>query len=144
MACILIIGGTNFVTTIRLRHFNAGRDRRIAQCVAGHMQVSDLFVAAEWGWPDYLPYLHKRATINLINEFARFQEPQGTLTSARAAIAKTKEEDNGRVYMEAPRSYAGTHLQWLKETTGLTIGDLSGFGGTPAFVCDDVTIDVVN
>jgi hypothetical protein len=143
MACMLIIAATNFVTTVRPRHFDPGRDRRTAQCVAGHMQPLDLFVAAEWGWPDYLPYLHKRATINLINEFARFQDTRGTLTSAREAIGKTH-SDGGAVYLEDPRSYAGTHLQWLKETTGLAREDLSDFGGTPAFVCEDITIDVIN
>lgn len=141
--CIVVIAATNFMTTIRPRHFDAGRDRRIAQCVAGHMGPADLFVAAEWGWPDYLLYLHKRASINLINEFARFQDTQGTLASARESIAKTH-NDGGRVYMENPRSHSGAHLQWLKETTGLVTTDLSGFGGTPSFACDDVTIDVVN
>jgi hypothetical protein len=142
-ACIVVIAATNFVTTIRPRHFDPGRDRRIAQCVAGHMRPADLFVAAEWGWPDYLPYLHKRATLNLINEFARFQDTQGTLSNARESIAKTH-SDGGRVYIENPRSYGGTHLQWLKETTGLTATELSGLGGTPSFVCDDVAIDVIS
>src|ERR1051326_949843 len=86
MGCLLVIAGTNFITTIRPRHFDLGRDRRMAESVAEHMRSRDLFLAAEWGWPDYLPYVHGLATINVINEFARLQTREGTLASVREAI----------------------------------------------------------
>jgi hypothetical protein len=143
IACLLIIAGTNFITTIRPRHFDRGRDRRIAECVAGHMRSLDLFLAAEWGWPDYLPYVHERAAINIINEFARFQNRERTLASVREAISETRKE-SGSVYMADPRSHASTHLQWLEGATGMTLKDLSGLGGTPSFVCYGLTINQIN
>jgi 2OG-Fe(II) oxygenase superfamily len=143
MGCLLIIAGTNFITTIRPRHFDRGQDRRIAECVAGHMRSLDLFVAAEWGWADYLPYVHGRAAINIINEFARFQNRERTLDGVHAAINETHRE-SGNVYMADPRSHADTHLQWLEETTGMTFKDLSGLGGTASFMCYGVTINQID
>jgi len=143
MACLLTIAGTNFITTVRPRHFDPGRDRRIAECVAGHMRSPDLLVAAEWGWPDYLPYVHKRAALNVINEFARFQNRESTLASVREAISETHKARGG-VYIVDPRNYADTHLQWLEKTTSLTFGDLSDLGGTPSFVCYRVGINEIN
>jgi hypothetical protein len=139
--CLLIIAGTNFITTIRPRHADRGRDNRIADCVAGHMRSKDLFVAAEWGWPDYLPYLHKRSMINIINEFAQFQNREKTLAGVRIAVDETRKE-GGDTYMANPQG--AFDFDWLNRTTGVTRKDLSSFGGAPSFVCYDVTIDRIN
>ena len=141
--CLLVIAGTNFITTIRPRHFNLGRERRMAECVAEHMRSRDLFLAAEWGWPDYLPYVHGLATISVINEFARFQTREGTLAGVREAINETSRQ-SGSVYMADPRTHTRTHIQWVKQATGLTFEDLSGLGGTPSFVCYGLTFNRIN
>jgi hypothetical protein len=143
VACILIIAGTNFITTIRPRHFDLGPDRRMAECVSQHMRSSDLFLAAEWGWPDYLPYVHNRAAINIINEFAAFQTKEGTLAAVNEAISGIT-KDGGSVYVADPRSHTDAHYEWLKNATGLTFQDLSSLAGTPSFVCYGIAINRIN
>jgi hypothetical protein len=143
VVCILVIAGTNFITTIRPRHFDLGPDRRMAECVSQHMRSSDLFLAAEWGWPDYLPYVHNRAAINIINEFAAFQTKEGTLAAVNEAISGIT-KDGGSVYVADPRSHTDAHYEWLKNATGLTFQDLSSMSGTPSFVCYGIAINRIN
>jgi hypothetical protein len=141
--CVLTIAGTNFVTTIRPRHFDRGPDRRMAECVAAHMQPQDLFIAAEWGWPDYLPYLHDRMSVNIINEFARFGSRDDTIASVKEEIAERLRE-GGRVYIADSRTTGQAQLQWLQQTTGLTPSDLSSLGGAGSFACYNRTIDRID
>lgn len=141
--CVLVIAGTNFWTTIRPRHFDLGSDRQMAQCVAEHMRAEDLFVAAEWGWPDYLRYLHNRTAINMINESARFKNTKDIVLAVLEIIDDARKQ-RGTVYMADPRSYREAHLEWLKAATGLTLQDLTGFGGTPSFVCYGVTMNRID
>jgi hypothetical protein len=143
LGCLLTIAAANFITTIRPRHFDIGPDRRIADCVAGHMTPSDMFVASDWGWPDYLPYLHQRQTINIINEFARLQNTERTLESVHEAVSE-KQKEGGVTYMSDPGSQSSNHLQWLEASTGLTLKHLSSFAGGPSFVCDGVGILQIN
>lgn len=138
--CLLVIAGTNFVTTIRPRHFDRGPDRRVAECVAAHMHTKDMFVAAEWGWPDYLPYLHDRTVVNVINEFAHFQNTRDTIANAKEAIAERLRE-GGSVFIADPLTSDQAESAWLEQTTGLTSKDLSSLGGTPSFICYNRTID---
>jgi hypothetical protein len=141
--CLLTIAGTNFVTTIRPRHFDRGRARRVAECVASHMQTQDMFVGAEWGWPDYLPYLHDRIVVNVINEFAQFQNKSDTITHIKEAIAE-KLREGGSVFIADPLTYEQTDAQWLEQTTGVTPKDLSSLGGTASFACYNRTIDRID
>jgi hypothetical protein len=138
--CLLTIAGTNFITTIRPRHFDQGPDRRMAECVASHMHAADLFVGAEWGWPDYLPYLHGRMVVNVINEFAQFQNKDATIASIKAAIAERNRE-GASVFIADQLAYPEAHLNWLEQTTGLEPKDLKSLGGPAAFVCYERTFD---
>ena len=143
VACLAIMAGTNFITTIRPRHFTLGRDRQIAECVAQHMRSPDLFLAAEWGWPEFLPYVHDRAEINIINQFAASQTREATLAAVHQAIQDTTHE-GGTVYMADPRNHSDAHLQWLKQVTGVTFEDLSAVGGKPSFICGGLAINRIN
>jgi hypothetical protein len=114
----------------------------MAECVAAHMHPEDLFVAAEWGWPEYLPYLHNRMAVNIINEFARFQNKDDTIAYLREAIAE-KRREGGSVYIANLRTYDQAQLRWLQQT-GVTPGDLSSLGGTSSFACYNITIDRID
>jgi hypothetical protein len=138
--CTLTIAGANFVTTIRPRHKNLGPARSIAQCVADHLQTGDGFVAAEWGWPDYLNYVHSRTAINLINETAYAGTKERMLPAVREFIAAIQ-RNGGSVYMEDPLAHSESHLAWLNAQTGLTFHELQAFGGVPAFECSGRTVD---
>jgi hypothetical protein len=135
VSCALAIGVTNFVTTIRPRHTQIGTDRTVAQCVAGHMKAADVFIASEWGWPDYLEYLHGRKTLNLINAGGAGER----IFRAREIIASAQRA-GGDAYLADPRSHSESHLEWLNVQTGLTLADLLAFGGLPSFNCSDRTI----
>jgi hypothetical protein len=130
---------TNFITTIQPRHFSTGPDRPIAACVASHMEPRDLFVATEWGWPDYLEYFHKRSAINVINETAYFRNKRDVIQNVSSHIEQARKA-GGQVYLADPHHYSETQLRWLRDTTGLELDDLLAFGGAPAFVCDNVPI----
>jgi hypothetical protein len=131
---VLAIGGANFVTTIRPRHRLLGPDRIVAQCVAEQMQPQDAFIATEWGWPDYLGYLHKRTSLNLINVAASTGGKERTLSEIQDFISSTR-RTGGNVYVFDARTYPQSHLEWLHGQTGLTIEDLISLGGIPAFNC---------
>lgn len=132
--CIVMIGSANFITTIRPRHNDVGADRRTAQCVAEYMQPQDAFIASEWGWPDYLRYVHSHTVINLINETAYAGTKDRMLTAVKGFITATREK-GGMVYMADPRDYPQSHLDWLQAQTALTLDELTAFGGVPAFQC---------
>jgi len=114
LGSVLAIAGTNFVTTIRPRHSRLGPDREIAQCVAEKMTGTDVFVSAEWGWPEYLGYLHDRHSVNLIND---------GMPAVKNKI-QTIRDGGGTVYMLDPATYPQEHIDWLKNQTGLTRDDL--------------------
>jgi hypothetical protein len=139
VACVLVIAGTNFVTTIRPRHFRLGVDRATAECVAAHMKQSDLFITAQWGWPDYLAYLHGRTAVNVINDSASFAGKDAAMAHLRELIQQTR-STGSTVYTADPHSYSDAHLQWLQSTTGVTLDDLLSLGGSLSFSCYGVTI----
>ena len=136
---LFAIASTNFITTIRPRRFNSGSDRSMAACVASHMDPPDIFVATEWGWPDYLEYFHHRAAINVINETAQFGNKDGAMSDVRFRVDEIRRA-GGQAYVVDPRHYSDAQLQWLRETTGLKLDELLSLGGTPAFVCENVSI----
>jgi hypothetical protein len=127
---VLAIAGTNFVTTIFPRHNELGPDRAMARCVADRMSPKDLFVSAQWGWSEYLGYLHGRSSASLISD------------SMRAVESHIRETQlgGGSVYMADPRSYPDDHIRWLENQTGVTRAALEKFGGIPAFACGGLTL----
>jgi hypothetical protein len=128
-ASVLFIAATNFVTTIRPRHNSLGSERLIAQCVGANMEAKDLLLAPEWGWPDYLEYLHGRQSLSLISHFS-------ILDQVLAEVRGT----GGKVYMPDPKSYSEDHLAWLKSQAEIRREDLSRLSGAPAFSCYGRTI----
>jgi hypothetical protein len=134
IGCVLLMALTNFVTTIWPRHRQLGPDRAMAQCVAERMVARDAFVAAEWGWPDYLEYLHHRTAVNLINESVG--RPKDKLVADVKQFITETQQRGGIIYMLDSRVYKGEHLNWLREQTGITLEDLKTFGGQPAFICN--------
>jgi hypothetical protein len=136
---VFVIAATHFITTIRPLHFKLGTARPIAACVAEHMQPQDLFVAAEWGWPDYLGYFHHRAASNLLNLTAHFGNKNDAIEDVRLEMA-TARKAGGQIYFADPRHYPASHLAWLQDSTGIVLDDLLAFGGSPAFMCNDVPI----
>jgi len=94
----------------------------------------------KWGWPDYLPYVHGRMVVNVINEFAQFQNKDETIASIKAAIAEQNREGTS-VFIADQLAYPEAHLNWLEQTTGLEPKDLTSLGGTAAFVCYERTFD---
>jgi hypothetical protein len=130
LGCVLVIAGTNFVTTVLPRHGELGPERTMAECVAEKMMGNDLFVSAEWGWSEYLPYLHHRASMNLIND--KIPAVEERIRSIQNA--------GGSAYILDPHSYPQSHLEWLRNQTGITFEDLARFGGAPAFSCYGTTL----
>jgi hypothetical protein len=137
---LVVIAGANFITSIRPRHSRLGPERMMARCVAEHMQPSDLFIAAEWGWPDYLQYLHGRTALNLLNETAYTGGKERTLSEVRSFIASRRRE-GATVYIADPRDQDQQHLALLKAQTGITMDDLLAFGGSPVFSCSGKQIN---
>ena len=130
LGSVFAIAATNFITTIRPRHTRIGPDREMAQCVADHMTTDDLFVSAEWGWPDYLGYLHGRRSVNLIND---------GISNVKERIRAVR-DGGGKVYMLDPGTYTQEHVEWLKNQTGLTRDNLlrlftESQASTPAASC---------
>jgi hypothetical protein len=138
-AGVFIIVATNFVTTVRPRRFNPGSDRPMAACVASHMEPKDMFVATEWGWPDYLEYFHERSALNVINETAHFGNKSDAIQDVRLRVDEVRKA-GGQAYVADPRHYSESQLRWLHDTTGISLDDLLALGGAPAFVCNDVPI----
>ncbi len=136
IGCVLTIAAANFVTTIRPRHNLLGPDRTIAKCVADYMQPNDVLIAAEWGWPDYLGYLHARTAVNLINETASAGTKERMLAVVKDFIVMSQRV-GGNAYTSDPRKYSESHVIWLNAQTGLTPADLAEFDGTPVFECSD-------
>ena len=137
LGCLLAIAGANFISTFRPRHNQPGPARQIAQCVSEHMSAKDLVVAAEWGWSDYLGYLHHRDAFNLINNSVPFgKDKQGFLKNVREIVRDTQQH-GGKVITADPSQYSGEHMRWLESQTGITRQDLEGFESAPAFVCED-------
>jgi hypothetical protein len=38
--------------------------------------------------------------------------------------------------MLEPHAFSQSHLEWLQAATGLTLDDLTGFGGSPSVTCE--------
>jgi hypothetical protein len=129
LGSVLFIGATNFVTTVRPRHHDVGPDRLTAQCVAARMESQDLLLSVEWGWPDYLEYLHKRHTLSLISRSSELDERLSEVHRV-----------GGRVYIPDPKSYTADHLVWLQNQSGIRPEDLNRLSGPPAFSCYGRTI----
>ena len=132
---VVAIAATNFITTIRPRHTKLGPDREMAQCVAEHMTSYDLFLSAQWGWSEYLPYLHNRSMVSLIYAKGGIDPGQGIIDS----IYDTRQR-GGSVYMADPYTYSQEHIDWLKAQTGFTRETLVTFAGAPAFSCNGVQV----
>src|SRR5213078_1711650 len=93
--CVLFIAATNFITTIGPRHRQFGKDRQIAECIAARMGPQDLLISAEWGWPDYLEYLHQRMSLSVISDFADVNQR-----------AENVRRSGGQVYITDPSRYS--------------------------------------
>jgi hypothetical protein len=132
--CVLAIAIANFVTTIRPRHARLGPNRELASCVAEHMKSTDLFLAAQWGWFEYIPYVHHRTALNFINETVYFGTKEKMLDGVKQIVVETQ-RNGGEVYIEDPQNFESSYVQWLEEQTRLNRSDLAEFGGTFAFQC---------
>jgi hypothetical protein len=128
-AILLLIAATNFVVAIRPHHNDVGLDRRIAQCVAEKMGPNDLLIAAEWGWPNYVQYLHGRKFLSAISEFS---EVNAWLDRVHGAGAKA--------YITDPDEYSVDHLMWVEAQSHVSREDLTRLAGTVAFKCYGRTI----
>jgi hypothetical protein len=124
LAIVLFVAATNFVTTMRPRHKEIGPDRGMAQCVAANMQPEDLLIAAEWGWPDYLEYIHDRRMLNVISQYSEVPTWLDHLRNT-----------GGVAYLPDPAGYSETHLAWLRSQSGVPREDLNRLAGIPAFSC---------
>ena len=116
LGSVLAIAATNFITTIRPRHTKLGPDREMARCVADKMNSNDLFVSAEWGWSEYLGYLHGRQSVNLIND---------GISNVKERIRAVR-DGGGNIFMLDPGTYSQEHMEWLRNQTGLRRDDLMG------------------
>jgi hypothetical protein len=125
---------TNFVTIVRPRHTQLGQDRAIAQCFAEHTTGRDLFLSAEWGWPDYLEYLHQRNVLSLIGSSHPFSTKSEHLEVVRMWISETQQA-GGSVFMHDPGQFSSDHMQWLTSQTRLELDDLQSFTSQAAFSC---------
>lgn len=143
LGCIVAIGGANFFTTFRPRHAELGPDRRVAQCVSANTSSADMVIAAEWGWPEYLGYLHGRNEFNLINNSIPFGADKAAFLSHVRQLVKDTQRAGGKVITADPSQYPPEHLQWLESQTGLTLKDLESLESTAAFVCDDRPMKVL-
>ncbi len=120
VASLAVIAITNYVTTFRPRHQELGLARRIAQCVSDHTAPSDLILVHEWGWPDYLGYLHRRNTINIINTSIPFKGDRDKfLTWLRGQVAEVGNK-GGRTIMPDSAEYSSEHWDWLEAQTQIT------------------------
>jgi hypothetical protein len=95
------------------------------------MQPRDLLIAAEWGWPDYLEYLHARMPLSVINNFYSVEE---WIRNIRQA--------GGTVYITDPNSYSDEHFAWLESQSGVRREYLTRLADVPAFSCYGKTIFV--
>ncbi|PYR99681.1 MAG: hypothetical protein DMG16_17245 [Acidobacteria bacterium] len=129
---LLCVAATNFITTIRPRHNDIGPFRHMAQCVAENLRPNDLFLAAEWGWPDYLEYLHHRRSLSLISNSS----------SLREALDEVQ-RDGGQAFTLDPNEFSDAHISWLKSQSGIDRNDLRRLAVTPAFLCYGRTIFAV-
>lgn len=143
VGCLVTVAGANFFSTFRPRHNQLGPARQIAQCVSEHMSVADLVITAEWGWPDYLGYLHDRNALNLISNSIPFgKDKQGFLRSVREIVRATQRH-GGKVITPDPSQYSTKHLNWLESQTGITQNDLENFEGAPSFVCENRAMKII-
>ena len=140
--CTAGIALTNFVVIIHPRHAELGPDRTIAQCVSEHTSERDLIVAAEWGWPDYMWYLHHRQVLNLINSSLPFTNKADHLAMVRDSIVEIQRQ-GGTAIMRAPEEYKGAHLAWLETQTRLKLSDLQTFPLVPGFSCAGQEMKIV-
>jgi len=141
-ACTAGIALSNFVTIVRPRHADLGPARTMAACVAEHTSERDLIIAAEWGWPDYMGYLHHRYALNLINSSLQFSTKADHFAMVESAIDETQ-RGGGLVVTRAPESYSTAELEWLESQTRITGADLQRFRLKPGFTCDGLDLRIV-
>lgn len=140
--CTAGIALTNFVTIIYPRHAELSLDRQIAQCVSENTTANDLILAAEWGWPDYLSYLHGREALSLISTSIPFTTVAEHLAMVQSEMENVQRR-GGRVFTPSLDGYTPEHLAWLESQTRLTEGHLRRFLRTPGFTCGNRKMEVV-
>jgi hypothetical protein len=134
-AGVLILAGMNLAISAGPKHFRRSNPSMMAACVADHMNPNDLFLATEWNWSDYLHYVHSRDMVSFIGEVSAASRNKDIALQKINSIVEEYRQRGANVYMTDIASYPATHLQWLKDQTGLTVEDLRRYKGSPAFEC---------
>lgn len=133
-ATLIVLGSVNLSLSIWPKHFRTSIPAQMASCVAGHMNQSDLFLATEWNWAPYLPFVHNREMLSFIGEVSRTGNKTLAIRSINEQILE-RQRQGGRVFMIDFRSYPREYMQWLHEQTQLTESDLSVYSGAQTFEC---------
>jgi hypothetical protein len=138
-AGVLMLGVMNLGISAGPKHFKKAYPTQIAECVAGQMKDSDLFLATEWNWSDYLHYVHQREVVSFIGEVSAAGRDKNVAMEKIRQIVKDRHQRGLQVIMTDVASYPPEYMKWLFDQTGLTVDDLRTFKGEPAFRC--VTTD---
>ena len=93
------------------------------------MRPDDLLIAAEWGWPNYVQYLHGRKFVSAISEFS---EVNAWLDRVQNVGAKA--------YITDTDEYSVDHLMWLEAQSHVSREDLIRLSDRFAFKCYGRTI----
>ena len=133
-ASLIVLGGVNLALSIWPKHFRTSTPAQMAACVAGHMNQNDLFLATEWNWAPYLPFVHNREMLSFIGEVSRTGDKTLAIRSINEHIVQ-RQRQGGRVFMIDFRSYPQEYMRWLRDQTKLTETDLSVYSGERTFEC---------
>jgi hypothetical protein len=133
-ATLIVLGSVNLALSIWPKHFRTSIPAQMAACVAGHMDQHDLFLATEWNWAPYLPFVHNREMLSFIGEVSRTGDKTLAIRSINEHIVE-RQRQGGRVFMIDFRSYPQEYMQWLRDQTKLTESDLTVYSGERTFEC---------
>lgn len=135
IASLGLIGGANLHKSIIPRHQGPHPLQDRARCVAEHMRETDILLATDWTWAEYVAYFHQRSVLSLLDLAARYPDHAVILRYIHQANLEARQR-SGHMYMWDPSFYPQDYLRWLKATTGFTPEELEALKGAPAFTCN--------
>jgi hypothetical protein len=118
-------------------HSKLSQDYRIGYCVGKNLGPSDIYIATDWAFGDYMSYTHQRTSIDLISiAVSRQFNKNETFKDIRKMIGSLPE--GGRAFIPDPAILHPNYFKFLKSLTAIDAEELdSQLPGRPAFRCGD-------
>jgi hypothetical protein len=119
-------------------HTQLSANYQIGECVGRRLSPSDLYIATDWAWGDYMAYQSRRDSVDLMGTAGSFAFDKAKTLDALVEMVKQRQQTGADVYMTDPPYNSHNRLQVLQASTGITPSELDNFfPGRVAFSCQD-------